>query len=61
MRMKSNGMFSLEVNAEGMLLLRSYKADHFDSLVDWSIAAAVPWWNRRNGEFEISLTTAHRS
>jgi hypothetical protein len=24
MRMKSNGMFWLEVNAEGMLLLRSY-------------------------------------
>jgi hypothetical protein len=45
MRMKSNGMFWLEVNAEGMLLLRSYlKADYFDALVDWSLAAAVPWW-----------------
>lgn len=46
MRMKSNGMFWLEVNAEGMLLLRSYlKADRFDALVDWSLAAAVPWWH----------------
>lgn len=46
MRMKSNGMFWLEVNAEGMLLLRSYlKADRFDSLVDWSLTAAVSWWH----------------
>jgi len=46
MRMKSNGMFWLEVNAEGMLLLRSYlKANRFDALVDWSLAAAVPWWH----------------
>lgn len=45
MRMKSNGMFWLEVNAEGMLLLRSYlKAGRFDDLVNWSITAAVPWW-----------------
>jgi hypothetical protein len=45
MRMKSNGMFWLEVNARGMLLLRSYlKAGHFDTLVDWSITQAVPWW-----------------
>jgi hypothetical protein len=45
MRMKSNGMFWLEVNAEGMLLLRSYlKSEHFDALVDWSLAATVPWW-----------------
>ena len=45
MRMKSNGMFWLEVNAEGMLLLRSYlKADYLDALVDWSLTAAVPWW-----------------
>jgi len=44
MRMKSNGMFWLEVNAQGMLLLRSYlKADRFDALVDWSIASAAPW------------------
>jgi len=44
MRMKSNGMFWLEVNAQGMLLLRSYlKANRFDALVDWSIASAVPW------------------
>jgi hypothetical protein len=46
MRMKSNGMFWLDVNAEGMLLLRSYlKSDHFDALVDWSFSVAVPWWN----------------
>lgn len=45
MRMKSNGMFWLEANAQGMLLLRSYlKAEHFDRLVDWSIASASSWW-----------------
>jgi len=45
MRMKSNGMFWLEVNAERMLLLRSYlKSGYLDTLVDWSLAAAVPWW-----------------
>jgi hypothetical protein len=45
MRMKSNGMFWLEINAEGMLLLRSYlKAGRFDDLVDWSIARAASWW-----------------
>lgn len=45
MRLKSNGMFWIETNVEGMLLLRSYlKADHFDSLVDWSAASAAPWW-----------------
>lgn len=45
MRMKSNGMFWLEENAQGMLLLRSYlKAEHFDHLVDWSIASASAWW-----------------
>ena len=64
MRMKSNGMFWLEVNAEGMLLLRSYlKADHFDALVDWSIAVAVPWWPRRqDGETsEMPFAKEHRS
>jgi hypothetical protein len=45
MRMKSNGMFWLEINAQGMLLLRSYlKAGHFDALVDWSLCEAAPWW-----------------
>jgi hypothetical protein len=45
MRLKSNAMFWLEVNAEGVLLLRSYlKAGRFDDLVNWSLAAAVPWW-----------------
>jgi len=44
-RMKNNGTFWLETNAEGMLLLRSYvKTDRYDDLVDWSLAAAVPWW-----------------
>jgi hypothetical protein len=48
MRMKSNGMFWLEVNAESMLLLRSYlKAGYFDTLTDWSMATAVPWWTSR--------------
>jgi hypothetical protein len=45
MRMKSNAMFWLEINAEGMLLLRSYlKAGRFDDLIDWSHRAAAPWW-----------------
>ncbi len=45
MRMKSNGMFWLEVNAEGMLLLRSYlKSGYLDSLLDWSLLNAAPWW-----------------
>jgi hypothetical protein len=45
MRLKSNAMFWIETNAEGMLLLRSYlKAGHFDTLVDWSAASAAPWW-----------------
>ena len=46
MRMKSNGMFWLERNAEGMLLLRSYlKAGHLDHLLDWSLTTTVPWWS----------------
>lgn len=46
MRMKSNGMFWLEVNAQGMLVLRSYlKAGHMDALIDWSLSSAVPWWH----------------
>jgi hypothetical protein len=64
MRMKSNGMFWLEVNAEGMLLLRSYlKADHFDALVDWSISAAVPWRNRRRDSdtFEMPFATGQQA
>lgn len=64
MRMKSNGMFWLEVNAEGMLLLRSYlKADHFDALVDWSITAAIPWWSSRrsDAQFEMPFETRGRS
>jgi hypothetical protein len=45
MRMKSNGMFWLEVNAEGMLLLRSYlKSGYFDTLIDWSLLRSIPWW-----------------
>src|SRR5262249_12791901 len=45
MRMKINGMFWLEINAQSMLLLRSYlKAGHFDALVDWSLSCATPWW-----------------
>ena len=45
MRMKSNGIFWLEVNAEGMLLLRSYlKSGYLDTLVDWSLVASIPWW-----------------
>lgn len=59
MRMKSNGMFWLEVNAEGMLLLRSYlKADHFDALVDWSITVAVPWWSHRQAGATLQMPLA---
>lgn len=54
MRMKSNGMFWLEVNAEGMLLLRSYlKAGRFDDIVNWSLTMAVPWW-RPKGDIHAS-------
>lgn len=45
MRMKGNGTFWLEANAEGMLMLRSYlKAGRFDALVDWSLSTAASWW-----------------
>ena len=44
-RMKGNGSFWLESNAEIMLLLRSYlKTGRIDALFDWSIATAAPWW-----------------
>jgi hypothetical protein len=50
MRMKSNGMFWLEVNAESMLLMRSYlKSGYLDTLVDWSNSAAIPWWTQQMG------------
>lgn len=46
LRMKGNGTFWLEDSAEGMLLLRSYlKSGHFDTLIDWSLSSAVPWWD----------------
>ena len=45
MRMKSNGTFWKEVNAEGMLLVRSYlKAGRFDDLLRWSLRTATFWW-----------------
>lgn len=45
MRLKGNGTFWLEENAEAMLLLRSYlKAGRFDDLVDWSTTTAARWW-----------------
>lgn len=45
MRMKSNGTFWLEANAEGMLMLRSYlKAGRFDDLMTWSLREAASWW-----------------
>lgn len=65
MRMKSNGMFWLEINAEGMLLLRSYlKAEHFDALVDWSLAVAVPWWTPPDSQpliCKMPFSEAHRA
>ncbi len=64
MRLKSNGMFWLEINAEGMLMLRSYlKAGRFDALVDWSVTVAAPWWNSRhssNPEKHRSSTPLHQ-
>jgi hypothetical protein len=57
MRMKSNGMFWLEVNAEGMLLLRSYlKAGRLDALVDWALTAAVPWWHGHAAKARMPAT-----
>jgi len=44
MRMKANGTFWLEVNAEGILPLRSFlKSGRFDDLIDWSLHQAAPW------------------
>lgn len=44
-RMKGNGTFWKEVNAEGMLLVRSYlKSGRYDDLIDWSISQATSWW-----------------
>jgi hypothetical protein len=58
MRLKSNGMFWLEINAEGMLMLRSYlKAGRFDELVDWSIAAAAPWWNSQHSPSPVESSS----
>lgn len=48
MRLKGNGTFWLERNAESMLFLRCYlKTGHYDTLVQWSITCAVPWWSHR--------------
>lgn len=45
MRMKNNGTFWKEVNAEGMLLVRSaLKAGRFDDLLRWSLKTAASWW-----------------
>jgi len=45
MRMKNNGTFWDEANAESMLMLRSYlKAGRWQNLVDWTIAQAADWW-----------------
>lgn len=48
-RMKNNGTFWIEINAEGMLMLRSYlKAGRFDDLVNWSLSQAAHWWPNNN-------------
>lgn len=45
MRMKGAGTFWKEINAEGMLLVRSYlKAGRFDALLRWSLRDATFWW-----------------
>lgn len=51
MRMKGNGTFWLEENAEGMLMLRSYlKAGRLDDLMDWSLRQAASWWKAETVE-----------
>lgn len=48
-RMKGNGTFWKEVNAEGMLLVRSYlKSGRYDDLIDWSISQAACWWRQHS-------------
>jgi hypothetical protein len=45
MRMKSNGTFWLDANAEGMVLLRCYlKAGRFENLSRWALSFASSWW-----------------
>jgi hypothetical protein len=45
LRMKSNAKFWLDINAEGMIMLRSYlKAGRYDDLIDWSISKEASWW-----------------
>lgn len=45
MRMKSNAKFWREMNAEGMLLMRSYlKAGRFEEMIDRSLTQAATWW-----------------
>jgi len=57
MRMKSNGMFWLEDNAEGMLLVRSYlKSGYLDSLIEWSLVTAIPWWRSHLPEDHVRST-----
>ena len=49
LRLKSNAKFWNEVNAEGMLVFRSYlKSGRFDDLIDWSISRNASWWLERN-------------
>jgi len=46
LRLKGCGKFWKELNAEGMILMRSYlKAERFDDLFAWSLAQATPWWH----------------
>lgn len=46
LRLKGCGKFWKELNAEGMILMRSYlKAERFDDLFAWSLAQAAPWWH----------------
>jgi len=45
MRMKSNATFWKEVNAEGMLLMRSYlKAGRFEEMLRSSVSQTASWW-----------------
>lgn len=60
MRMKSNGMFWLEDHAEGMLLLRSYlKSGYLDTLLDWSLVTAIPWWHSHIPSHHVPSTPLH--
>ena len=62
LRMKGNGTFWLEKNAEAMLLMRAYvKSDRFDDLILWSLASAAPWTGAHRDTGPIREPRVHAS